>query len=91
MQLTRKQLKEIISEEVEKISEQEVELESLMEGYVSDYGADDETISKEAMIDFLEVMEESKISRQAFEAFMEHLPEEVVTSILKEVVTKDEE
>ncbi len=89
MQLTRKQLKQIISEEVEKISNEEDKLETLLESYVSDYDSNDDTVSKEALIDFLEVMEESKIPKEAFEAFMNNLPEETVTKILNEVITEE--
>lgn len=89
MQLTRKQLKQIISEEVERISEQSDQLEKLLESYASDYHSDEEFVSKQALIDFLEVMEESKIPLEAFETFMQNLPEQTVTKILGEVVNKD--
>ena len=88
MQLTRKQLKQIISEEVENVANEQDEVETLLEGYSSAYTeeASSEYISKEALIDFLEVLEENKIPRSAFEAFMVNLPEEIVLPILKEVV-----
>lgn len=90
MQLTRKQLKQIISEEVEKISEEQDKLDTLLEGYVADYDSGNETVSKEALIDFLEVMEESTIPKEALEAFMHNLSEDTVTKILSEVVEKEE-
>lgn len=87
MQLTRKQLKQIISEEVENVANEQDEVETLLEGYSNAYAEEDsEYVSKEALIDFLEVLEENKIPRSAFEAFMVNLPEEIVLPILKEVV-----
>ena len=86
MQLTRKQLKQIISEEIENVANETDEVEALLEGYSDAYQADDEYVSKEALIDFLEVMKESKIPKIAFEAFMNNLEEESVTPILKEAL-----
>ena len=86
MQLTRKQLKQIISEEIENVANETDEVEALLEGYSDAYQVDDEYVSKEALIDFLEVMKESKIPKIAFEAFMNNLEEESVTPILKEAL-----
>lgn len=86
MQLTKKQLKQLISEEVEKVSNENDRYTTLIEGYASDYGATDEAVPKEALMDLLEVMEESTIPREAFEAFMENLNEEKMSSLLSEVV-----
>jgi hypothetical protein len=88
MQLTRKQLKQIISEEIENVANEKDEVESLLEGYSSSYEQEEESdfVSKQAVIDFLEVMSENKIPKIAFEAFMNNLPEESVTPILKEAL-----
>lgn len=89
MQITRKQLRQLISEEVEKVSEEGDALDNLIEGYAEEYGSDEEYVSKQALIDFLEVMEESKIPREAFESFMQNIPENTVTNILREALKKD--
>lgn len=86
MQLTKKQLKTIISEEMETVANEQDNLDTLLEGYTAGYEADEQTVSKEALIDFLSVLEESHIPLSAFHAFMENMPEQSVTSILKEVV-----
>lgn len=88
MQIKRGELKQIIAEEVERVSKEKDEVETLVESYAHGYAedADVEFVSKEALIDFLEVLEETKIPREALEAFMENLPEETVTGILREVL-----
>jgi hypothetical protein len=88
MQITKKQLKDIISEEVENISNEKDEFETLLENYSDAYSdsSDSEFVSKEALIDFLEVLEEAQVPRIAFEAFMSNLPEESVVKILKETL-----
>ncbi len=89
MQITKKLLKQIISEEAEKISESSSEMDSLLESYMSDYGSDDEYVSKQAMMDLLEVIEETKIPKEALEMFINYLPEQSVNKVLKEVVEND--
>ena len=86
MQITKGELKQIIAEEVERVAKEKDEVETLVEGYVEAYQADDDHVSKEALIDFLEVLEETKIPKIALEAFISNLPEEIVTPLLKEVV-----
>lgn len=87
MQLTKRQLKQIISEEVENVANEKDEVETLLEGYSASYEEEDsDYVSKQAVIDFLEVMSESKIPKAAFEAFMNNLPEDSVTPILKEAL-----
>jgi uncharacterized protein (UPF0335 family) len=88
MQITKKQLKEIISEEIENISDEKDEFETLLENYSDAYAdsKDSDFVSKEALIDFLEVLQEDKVPRMAFEAFMINLPEESVIKILKETI-----
>ncbi len=86
MQLTKKQLKEIILEEIENVASEKDEIETLLENYSSAYEEDEEYVSKQAIVDFLEVMEENKIPKIAFEAFMNNLPEEKISSVLKEAL-----
>lgn len=88
MQLTRKQLKQIISEEIEYVSNEKEEVETLVEGYSAAYNEseDSEFVSKEAVIDFIEILEENKIPLEAFKAFVANLPEETVLPMLKEIV-----
>jgi hypothetical protein len=90
MQISKKQLKVIISEEMERVSTEKDNLDTLLEGFVAGYEGNEETVSKEALIDFLEVLEESEIPYSAFAAFMEALPEHTVTNILSEVVDNEE-
>jgi len=70
MQISKKQLKDIISEEMERVSTEKDNLDTLLEGYVAGYEGNEETVSKEALIDFLEVLEESEIPYSAFAAFI---------------------
>lgn len=88
MQITKKQLKQIISEEVENIASEKDEFETLLENYSEAYtdSKDSDFVSKDALIDFLEVLEEEKVPKIAFEAFMSNLPEESVVKILKETL-----
>lgn len=86
MQITKGKLKQIITEEMENVANENDELENLVENFSLSYEVDEESVSKEALIDFLEVIEETKIPKMALEAFMNHLPEEMVLSLLKEVV-----
>jgi hypothetical protein len=86
MELTKKQLRDIIQEEIEYVANEKDEYETLVENYCASYDNDDDSVSKEAMIDFLEVMEENKVPKAAFEAFMANLPERVSKPLLKEVV-----
>lgn len=86
MQITRKQLKQIISEEVENLSEQADKLENLVEGFVNSYDNKDDFVDKQSLIDLLEIMEEGMIPKEAFEAFVNNLPEDSVVKVLSEVV-----
>ena len=88
MQITRGELKRIIAEEVQRVAEEKDETQVLVEGYAQGYAedADAEYVSKDALIDFLEVLDENKIPREALEAFMENLPEGMVTDVLKDVL-----
>jgi uncharacterized Fe-S cluster-containing MiaB family protein len=91
MQITKKQLKQIISEEAEHLSEETARYQQLIENYASGYGADEESVPKEALIDLLEVIEEERIPREAFELFVESLNENKVTSLLSEVLEAEQE
>jgi len=87
MQLTRRQLKQIIAEEIENVSNEKDELETLLENFSNSYEEEDgDYISKDALIEFLNVMTETKIPKIAFEAFMTNLPEEKISPILKEAL-----
>lgn len=90
MQLTKKQLKDIISEEMENVANEKDRLDTLLENYARDYDANEKSISKDALIDFLQVLEENEIPYDAFTAFMDNLPENTVTNILSEVVDTEE-
>lgn len=90
MQISKKQLKQIISEEMETVANEKDKLDSLLEGYAAGYEADEQTVSKEALVDFLNVLEESHIPLSAFQAFMENMPEQSVSAILSEVVDNEE-
>jgi hypothetical protein len=86
MQITKGQLRQIITEEMENVSNESDEFETLVESYAASYEADEKTVSKEALIDFLEVIEEQHIPKAALEAFMNNLPEEIVAPLLKQVI-----
>ena len=60
MQITKKQLKQIISEEMETVANEKDNLDTLLEGYAAGYEADEQTVSKEALMDFLSEKENKK-------------------------------
>lgn len=86
MQITKGQLRQIIAEEMENVANEEDEVETLIEGYSKVYKIDESHVSKESLIDFLEAINETKIPKMAMEAFMANLPEDMVVSLLKEVM-----
>lgn len=90
MQITKKQLKQLISEEAEKLSEDTAKLNKLVEGYVAGYGGNDDTVPKEALIDLLEVLEEDAIPRYAFDQLVESMNDEKVSELLSEVLETEE-
>jgi hypothetical protein len=90
MQITKKQLKQIISEEMDVVANEQDGLDTLLEGYAAGYELQEDTVSKEALIDFLDVLQETRIPYSAFQAFMENLPESTVAQILSEVVDTEE-
>lgn len=86
MQTTLGELRKIITEEIERASEGLDKVETLTEGYARGYSVDSDTVSKEALIDFLEVLEEGVIPREAFDAFMENLPEHMIENVIGDVL-----
>lgn len=88
MQITLGQLRRLISEEAHRIKEGKDECEALVESYTDSYSVDDDYVSKDALIDFVQALDEEKIPKIALEAFMANLPDETVTALLKEVVEK---
>ena len=86
MQITKGELRKIIAEELERASDGPDEVETLTEGYAREYSVGSDTVSKEALIDFLEVLEEGVIPREAFDAFMENLPEHMIKDVLSDVL-----
>jgi hypothetical protein len=91
MQITKKQLKQLISEEVENISEETARFEQLVESYVTETGGDSDSVPKQAIIDLLEVLDEETISRDAFDYLVESLNNEKISELLSEVVEAKEE
>lgn len=90
MQITKKQLKQLISEEAEKLSEDTAKLNKLVEGYVAGYGGNDDAVPKEALIDLLEVLEEDTIPRYAFDQLVESMNDQKVSELLSEVLETEE-
>lgn len=88
MEITKGRLREIISEELELSSKEDKEITRLMETYIEAYndGVKMDTVPKEAVIDFLEVIEEERIPVEIFEAIMNNIPQKKIKGILKEVV-----
>ena len=88
MEITKGRLREIISEELESSSKEDKEITRLMETYIEAYndGVKMDTVPKEAVIDFLEVLEEERVPVEIFEAIMNNIPQKKIKSILKEVV-----
>lgn len=88
MEITKKRLQEIIKEELEMSEREDKELTHLMENYIEAYneGVKTSTVPKEAVIDFLEVLEESRLPVETFEAIINTLSEKKVKKMLKEVL-----
>ncbi len=88
MQLTKKELKQIIAEEIENVANEKDEVETLIEGYTNGYESEEDSdyVSKDSLIDFLEVMSENKIPKVAIEAFFNNLDDSSVSPILKETL-----
>ncbi len=86
MQITKGELKQIISEELEKIESEENEIDSLLNEFVDLYSSeqDDEYVTTDSVVDFLEALDESQIPKSALYAFLSALPQEAVKTILKE-------
>lgn len=88
MDISKGRLREIINEELELSAKEDKELTRLMETYIEAYndGAKLDTIPKEAVIDFLEVIEEERIPVEIFEAIVNNIPQKKIKSLLREVV-----
>jgi len=88
MQISKSRLQEIIKEELEMSEREDKELTRLMENYVEAYndGSRLSTVPKEAVIDFLEVLEESRLPVETFEAIINTLSEKKIKKMLREVV-----
>jgi hypothetical protein len=86
MQITKGELKQIISEELEKIESDEHEIDGLLNEYVDLYSAEqnDEFVTTDSVVDFLEALDESHIPKSALYAFLSALPQDSVKTVLKE-------
>lgn len=86
MQITKGELKQIISEELEKIESQEHELDGLLNEFVNIYSAEEneEYVTSDSVVDFLEALDEHYLPKSAVYAFLEALPQDKVKSVLKE-------
>ncbi len=87
MQISKDELRKIIREEVERSEREDVVLENLVESYAEAYASSQEGyVSKESVVDFLEVLDENKIPVEALQAFLAFLPEDSVRGILREAL-----
>lgn len=86
MQISKGELKQIISEELEKIESDEHELDGLLNEYLEIYASDDESVTVDSVVDFLEALNEEKIPKSALYAFLAALPQDSVKGILKEAL-----
>lgn len=88
MQITRGQLKQIISEELEKIESDEFEIDNLLNEFVDVYSdeEDNEFVTSDSVVDFVEALEETRIPKAAILAFMSALPQDKVKKVLKEAL-----
>jgi hypothetical protein len=86
MQITKGELKQIISEEIEKIEAEEHEIDSLLNEYAHIYSAehDEEYVTSDSVIDILEALNEEYLPKSALYAFLEALPQDKVKTVLKE-------
>jgi hypothetical protein len=88
MEITKERLRQIINEEIELQEKEDTKLSRLFESYVniSNYGIKQQTIDKEAIINFLTVLKEDKLPIETFEAIVNTLPSESVKSLLEELL-----
>lgn len=86
MQISKDELKKIIREEVERSEKEDIYLDSLVESYADAYSVEEGFVSKDSVMDFLEVLDESKIPVEALQAFLAFLPENSVKGILREAL-----
>lgn len=90
MEITKARLKQIIEEEIELSAREDRELTSLMEGYIEAYngGEKKDTIPKEAIVDFLDILQEQELPIEIFESIVNTISENKIKGILKEVVER---
>ncbi len=88
MQITKGEIKKIIAEEMELLQKEDGQFDSLLEEFLSAYSIDENHVSKEALVDFLEVLEENKISKDVFSLLATYFPREKTATVLKEVLSK---
>jgi len=86
MQISKGKLKQLIKEESQRLEADYEESEKLLESYSASYEVEKDFVSKDAVMDFLEVLQESKVPKLAFEAFIRSLPYESTRKLLKEAV-----
>ena len=88
MEITRQKLRQIINEEIELQEQEDKKLSRLFESYVniSNSGIKKQTISKEAVIDFLSVLNEESLPIETFEAIVNTLPSDSVKSLLESLL-----
>ena len=86
MQVPKAEVKKIIAEEIEQIENENAHMDSLLEEYLSAYSLDEENVSKEAVLDLMEMLGETKIPKLAIAKLLEYLPKENVAEVLGEVL-----
>jgi len=86
MQITKGELKQIISEELEKLETDEHEIDSLLNEFVEIYSVteNDEYVTSDSVVDFLEALDETYLPKSALFAFLSALPQDRVKTVLKE-------
>ena len=85
MQIPKLQVKKIISEELEKLHSEDVHIDSLLEEFLSAYSLNEDYVSKDALIDLLEMIEEEEIPKAAIAQLFEFLPKGKFTEVLEEM------
>jgi len=90
MEITKARLKQIIEEEIEMSAKEDRELTSLMESYIEAYndGVKKDTISKEAIVDFLDMLQEQELPIEIFESIVNSVSESKIKGLLQEVVER---
>jgi hypothetical protein len=86
MEITKGELKKIISEELEKIESEEFEIDNMLNEFVDIYSIEgyEDYVTSDSVADFMEALNETHIPKSALYAFLSALPQEKVKTILKE-------